>query len=320
MSDLSLDLYRKAYLIRKSEEEICKYYPEDGMKTPMHMSMGEEAIAVGICHALKQEDQVFCSYRSHALYLAKTENIDNFFAEMYGKSTSLQKGKGGSMHLCEPALGFMGASAIVASQIPVAVGSAFANKILKNGKIVAVFFGDGAVDEGVFWESLNVACLMELPILFVCEDNDFAVHTPPSVRHGYASITEIVSNFNCNVFQDETTDVEVIYKLTQGAIKKMKKNQQPCFFHLKYYRYLEHVGINEDFEAGYRSRNEFEKWLKKDPIRLQRDRLIELGLEDEVQAIEKEIDSKVNDSIVATKKAPFADKDELYRGVLAEAC
>ncbi len=143
---LNFDLYKKLYLARRAEEKIREHYMEDEMKTPMHMSMGEEAIAVGICHALKAEDQVFATYRSHAIYLAKTQKIDDFFAEMYGKDTALLKGKGGSMHMCAPESGFMGTSAIVASIIPVAVGVAFANKQMGNGKLATVFFGDGATD------------------------------------------------------------------------------------------------------------------------------------------------------------------------------
>jgi TPP-dependent pyruvate/acetoin dehydrogenase alpha subunit len=271
---LSLELYKKLYLIRRAEEKIREHYMENEMKTPMHMSMGEEAIAVGVCHALKTEDQVFGTYRSHAIYLAKTQNVEDFFAEMYGKDTALLKGKGGSMHMCAPEAGFMGTSAIVASIIPVAVGAAFANKRKGNGKLVAVFFGDGALDEGDFWESLNVACLMKLPILFVCEDNGFAVHTPTSKRQGYASITDIVSRFNCNVLREKTTDVEIIYGLTLKAIESIKTTQMPCFIHLRYYRYLEHVGVNEDFDADYRSREEFEEWYKVDPVNLQRKRLL----------------------------------------------
>ena len=125
---LNLELYKKLYLIRRSEEKIIEHYPEDEMKTPMHMSMGEEAIAAGVCQALKKEDQVFGTYRSHATYLAKTQDIDNFFAELYGKNASLLKGKGGSMHLCAPDHGHLGTSAIVGNIIPVAVGAAFANK------------------------------------------------------------------------------------------------------------------------------------------------------------------------------------------------
>jgi acetoin:2,6-dichlorophenolindophenol oxidoreductase subunit alpha len=316
---INIELYKKMYLSRKVEETIREHYREDEMKTPMHMSMGEEAIAIGVCHALGAEDQVFCSYRSHAIYLAKTQNTDDFFAEMYGKDTAFLKGKGGSMHMCAPKSGFMGTSAIVASIIPVAVGAAFANQKKKNGKITAVFFGDGAIDEGNFWESLNIACLMKLPVLFVCEDNGFAVHTPTSMRHGYNSINEIVSKFNCNVLQENTTDAEVIYKLTQQAIKLIKKNHMPCFMYLRYYRYLEHVGVNEDFNMGYRSKDEFNEWLKKDPVKLQREKLIvKYSAKEEVIRIETEIDRQIENSLRLTREAAFPAALELYRNVFVE--
>jgi len=316
--ELNVELYKKVYLIRKTEEKICEHYYEDEMKTPMHMSMGGEAIAVGVCHSLKTEDQIFGTYRSHAIYIAKTGDTDNFFAEMYGKDTSLQKGKGGSMHLCAPESGFMGTSAIVGSIIPVAVGVAFANKRKGNGKLVTAFFGDGATDEGVFWESLNVACLMKLPILFVCEDNGLAVHTPKSCRHGHNSITDVVSQFNCSVFKEKTTDVEVIHELACNAIRLLKKNQKPCFLHLEYYRYLEHVGINEDFDAGYRSKDEFEEWYKVDPVNLQRKKLLEFGCnEAEIQKMERDIDTQIEKSIKLAQKAPFSDVSELYKEVYA---
>ncbi len=319
MSKLNLELYKKLYLIRKAEAEIRKHYPEDEMKTPMHMSMGGEAISVGVCQALKKKDQVFGTYRSHALYLAKASETDKFFAEMYGKTTGGAKGKAGSMHLSAPEDGMMGAFAIVGSIIPVAVGAAFANKKKKNGKIVAVFFGDGAIDEGNFWESLNVACLMKLPVLFVCEDNGFAVHTPGFIRHGYKSITDIVSKFHCKVFQKSTTDAEVIYKLSRKAIGALKKSQMPCFLHLKYYRYLEHVGINEDFDAGYRSKKEFEKWYKKDPVAIQRKKLLKSGIkEKKIIKLEKEIDGQIKTSIILAEKAPLAKVSEVYKDVFHE--
>jgi len=317
MLRLNLELYKKLYLARRAEEKIREHYMEDEMRTPMHMSMGEEAIAVGVCHALKAEDQVFGSYRSHAIYLAKTQKIDDFFAEMYGKATAFLKGKGGSMHMCAPESGFMGTSAIVASIIPVAVGAAFANKQRGNGKLVTVFFGDGAMDEGAFWESLNVACLMKLPVLFVCEDNGLAVHTPTSKRQGYASIADIVSKFNCNVLEENTTDAEVIYKLTCRAIKSIKTTQMPCFMHLRYYRYLEHVGVNEDFDAGYRLRREFEEWYQKDPVNSQREKIIlKYGIsEEELIGIEREIDNQIENSMRLAKEAPFAEVSELHKGV-----
>lgn len=286
------------------------------MKTPMHMSMGAEAIAVGVCEALGAEDQVFGTYRSHALFLAKTEDIDDFFAEMYGKETASLKGKGGSMHLCAPDYGFMGTSAVVGSIIPVAAGCAFANKRANNGKMVAVFFGDGAVEEGVFWESLNLACLMKLPVLFVCEDNGLAVHTSKSQRRGYKSITDVVSKFNCLVCEEKTTDAEVIYKLTHWAIEQMNTQFMPAFIHLQYFRYLEHVGVNEDFDAGYRCRDEFEEWLKVDPVSLQRKKLKDLGWkENTIKGVEMEINDRINDGLIRAKEADFCCVCELYKGV-----
>lgn len=288
------------------------------MKTPMHMSMGAEAISVGVCEALASQDQVFGTYRSHALYLAKTENTDDFFAELYGKETALLKGKGGSMHLCSPEHGFMGTSAIVASIIPVAVGCAFANKRANNGKMVAVFFGDGAIEEGVFWESLNLACLMKLPMLFVCEDNGLAVHTSKAQRQGFDSITKVVSKFNCLVYEAETIDAEAIYNLTHQAIKQVNTQLKPAFLRIEYFRYLEHVGVNEDFDAGYRRRDEFERWLSEDPVALQRKKLEALGwTQGAIEEVESQINEKVSRSFRKAQEAKFCDVSELFSGVFA---
>jgi len=314
---LNLELYRKLYLIRACEQKIVEHYFEDEMKTPMHMSMGAEAISVGICQALKAEDHVFGTYRSHALFLAKTGDTGDFFAEMYGKDTSSLKGKGGSMHLCSPDYGFMGASAIVASAIPVAAGCAFANKRANNGKLVAVFFGDGAVDEGCFWESFNAACLMKLPILFVCEDNGLAVHNPKSARRGYSSLTDIVSRFDCIAREDRTTDVEAIYELTTAVIEAMRNEQKPGFLRLEYFRYLEHVGVCQDFDAGYRSVEEFEEWVKIDPIAVQRKKLQNLGCQtDNIERLETEIEEGVSESFSGARSASFCEVSELYKEVL----
>ena len=157
--NIELELYKKMYLIRACEEAIIREYNNDGMKTPMHMSMGSEHISSAICLALGDRAQVFSSYRSHAPFIARTEDTDQFFLEMYGRKESVVGGRGGSMHLCYPEKGFIMSSAVVASQISVACGYAWANKQKKNDKVVVVFFGDGAIEEGGFWESLNIACL-----------------------------------------------------------------------------------------------------------------------------------------------------------------
>ena len=319
-SNLSLDLYKKMYLIRKAEELIIKYYPEDEMKTPMHTSMGQEAVAVAVCHALGQEGQIFGFYRSHAVFLTRTEDPERFFGELYGKVTGTARGKAGSMHLAAPDKGLMCASAVVASSIPLAVGAAFANKQKQNGAICCAYFGDGAVEEGVFWESLNVACVMRLPVLFVCEDNGLAVHSKPEVRRGFKRITEIVHHFECSVFQENSTDIELLYGLTQEAIESIKLNGRPSFLHLQCYRYLGHIGIAKDFDVGYRSKAEYEEWFKRDPLALQRKRLLsngwtEAGLGEE----ERRIDAQLEDSVRKAQAAPFPSPEELYTGVFHEA-
>ncbi len=317
--ELNLALYEKLFLARRSEEYIIKYYPEDEMKTPMHMSLGEEANAVGVIHTLKPDDQVVCSYRSHAIFLAKTQDTDKFFAELYGKVTGTAEGKSGSMHLADPGKGHICSTAIVGSGISVAVGIGFANLLKKNGNISCAFFGDGATDEGTFWESLNLACLKELPVLFVCEDNGFAVHTCCATRQGYDSIDKIVAGYNCDLFFTDSTDVEVIYNLAQKAIESIREKHRPAFLRIRCYRYLEHVGINEDFDAGYRSKEEFLEWQARDCVKIQRQKLLDNGIaEKEISALENVLDKRIEESIMKAKATPFPQPADLYRGVFYE--
>jgi len=315
---LNIDLYKKVYLIRAAEEKIIKHYPEDDMKTPVHLSLGQEAISAGVCHSVGKSDQIFGFYRSHGVYLSLTLETDKFFAEMYGKETGIAKGKAGSMHLSSVEHNFLGSSAVVATIIPVAVGAALANKMSKNNNFVFVFVGDGAVDEGVFWESINFACLKNLPVLFVYEDNNYAIHSPASDRHSYKSILEIVEKFGCNIFEENTTDPEKIYNIALDAVKKSKENNMPSFLSLKYYRYLEHVGIYPDFKFGYRSEEEYKKWLEIDPVKVQRAKLLKLYCNEiEVSEIEKSIDDQIEKSYQYAKKSNFAPVSELYEDVFA---
>lgn len=317
--NLILDLFKKAYLIRSAEELIIKHYDNNEMKTPMHMSMGEEAIVAGVTTALGKHSQIFGTYRSHGLYLAVTGETDKFFAEMYGKVTGVLKGKGGSMHLLSPRDGLLGVSAIVASTLPLTVGAAFANVYLKRKQITAGFFGDGAVDEGVFWESLNIACSKNLPVLLVCEDNGYAVHTPSKVRRGYKSLTNIIKQYSCSVFETDSTDAEEIYKLSVKAISSIHKKNKPAFLHLKYYRYLEHVGIHEDFNAGYRSKNEFMRWQKKDPVKLLRNKLKKVRVREiDIIKLEDRINKHIEVSFKKAIEAPFPDPSELLKNTFYE--
>jgi acetoin:2,6-dichlorophenolindophenol oxidoreductase subunit alpha len=313
---LSLDLYRKLYLIKKSEDKIADHYLENEMKTPMHMSRGGESIPVGIIAALGDRGQVTCTYRTHASYLAITEDTDAFFLELFGKNGTAM-GKAGSMHLCDPDSGLVCSTAIVGTNIPVGLGVAFSNLYNKSNKIVAIFFGDGAVDEGVFWESLNFACLKKLPVIFVYEDNGYAVHSPTKERHGYDSLCSIVDKFDCEVFDSSSIDVENVYHFTKYSMELIDRRIRPVFMRFQYYRYLEHVGVFDDFNQGYRDKEELIPWFKKDPIPRQRSRLIsEIGKE-QVILLEEQTRDKIDLSFTKAKAAGFADKEELYRDVFA---
>ena len=302
----SVDLYKKLYTIRCSEQCIIREYDKDEMKTPMHMSVGQEFISVGVISALDKDDQIVTSYRTHAAYLAKTDDVEGFFAEMYGKKTGVLGGKAGSMHLCNPDKGYPVSTAIVASGIPVACGMAYANKIQNNGRIVAVFFGDGAIDEGNFWESLNIACVMQLPILFVNEDNGLAVHTSKEQRHGYLDIRNIVKDFRCQVFTVDDNEVETVYKRTKESIESIRLKERPSFLYVNCYRYLEHVGVKEDFDAGYRKKNEW--WYHNDCLKLQEEKVRGVDL----ISIKQSINDRVEAAIAKAKTDEFPDLEELY--------
>jgi TPP-dependent pyruvate/acetoin dehydrogenase alpha subunit len=316
----SLDLYRMLFFARRCEEYIIKHYPEDLMRTPMHMSLGQEFIPVGICRALEGKSDVFASYRSHAAFLAQTQDSDRFFGELYGRVTGTADGKGGSMHLSAPDKGHLLSSGIVASTIPVAVGTAYANKRLKNGRTAVVFFGDGATDEGGFWESVNAAAIFELPVFFVCEDNGWAVHTPPSAHQGFSSLADVGRLFDCHFFADDSNDVERIYSIAREALARVAERPRPVLMHLKCCRYLEHVGIYEDWHLGYRSDSERTDWEGKDSLKTQRRRLLSQGIsEAEIAALEHDVDASVRASVQLAAQAPVPDLDRLYHGVFHEA-
>jgi TPP-dependent pyruvate/acetoin dehydrogenase alpha subunit len=223
------------------------------------------------------------------------------------------------MHLASPDTGHLWSSAIVGTQIPMAVGTAFANKQLSKGRATAVFFGDGAVDEGAFWESLNLAALMRLPLLFVCEDNGLAVHTTPEERHGYKSIDDIVARFHCDAYADDSNDVESIYRMTRVAAKKAMEVGRPAFLRIRCMRYLEHVGVAEDWNAGYRHREEAQAWFDRDSVLVQRERARLAVGDAALKAMEVDVEDRILDAVARADAAPHPTRDRLARGVFYEA-
>lgn len=315
-----LELYRKVLLVRRSEERIQQHYLEDEMKTPVHLYIGQEAVAVGVCAALEATDPVVGTYRSHGIYLARTEDVEGFFGELYGRVTGPGKGKAGSMHLASPEHGVVMTSAVVGTTIPVALGLAWAKHYRREPGVAAAFFGDGAVDEGVFWESLNFACLKRLPVLFICEDNGLAIHTRAEDRHGYRDIARVVSAFDCHVASSDSADPLEICDLTRDLLRAREADGRPAFLHLQCYRFVEHVGIrvDRDFHLGYRREEEFADWTARDPVRVLRERLVAKGVpEEQLKALEEEIDARLARAIESARTAPRPDPKSLYEDVWA---
>jgi pyruvate dehydrogenase E1 component alpha subunit len=270
-----ISLLKKILIIRNSEDIISKYYSQNEMKTPMHMSKGEElVVSVAVLTFLKNSD-FFGYYRSHALYLSATEDLKSFFGEMYGKVIGENKGITGSMHIFNPKKNIKLVSAIVASTIAPAVGSAYANLIKKNNRFTVSFFGDGATEEGVFWESMNFSCLKKIPIIFICLNNKIAVDVMIKERQSY-KINEIVKKFNLKTYTISSFDILKICKVYNDASNYIKKHGGPIFIEANYYRQLQHIGVNDDFnnasnnfeKKNYRSRLEHKFYAKKDPYLL----------------------------------------------------
>ncbi|MDP3723065.1 MAG: thiamine pyrophosphate-dependent dehydrogenase E1 component subunit alpha [Candidatus Omnitrophota bacterium] len=313
-----LTLYRKLVLARRAEERIRQEYSADEIKTPVHLGIGQEAVPVGVCHGLPPDTKTFGTYRNHALFLTVTEDTDRFFAELYGKATGPGKGKAGSMHLASPAHGLMATSAVVGTTIPVAVGAALANAYRGSDELVAVFFGDGAVEEGVLWESLNFASLRRLRILFVCEDNDLAIHTPAKDRQGFRSIPEAVRGFKCHVMSVDGSDVMSVIDATRQLLTRMAQDPQPGFLHATYFRFLEHVGPKEDFDAGYRRRPTVEERERLDPIARFAQAIGQHGISpSDLAGVRAAVDAQIDASVRAAQAAPFAAAGELLTDVWA---
>jgi len=314
-----LVLYRKLMLIRLAEEKIRHEYDTDAMKTPVHLGLGQEAIAVGVCEALPPGTKTFGTYRNHALYLTVTQETDRFFAELYGRATGSGKGKAGSMHLSAPAHGLMATSAVVGTTIPLAVGAALAAAYQGKPDLVVAFFGDGAVEEGVFWESMNFACLHRLRILFVCEDNGLAIHTPTSQRQGFRSIPDAVRGFHCHVASHDGSDLLGTLAATQRMLTQMAREPKPGLLHLTYYRLLEHVGPREDFEAGYRQHLTAEERERVDPVVRFEKELYQVGCSaTELAAIRTALEQQLEASVQSAQAAPFPSASALQTDVWVE--
>lgn len=306
-------VYYSLRMIRRAEEEVARVYPSDKIKSPVHLSIGQEAVAVGICDPLEARDYVSPTYRGHAAYLAKGGSLRGMVAELYGKATGCAGGKGGSMHLIAPEVNVMGASAVVGTTVPTGIGAAFAQKRLKTGAVVANFFGDGATEEGAFYESLNFAALHQLPVLFVMENNGLAIHTGTEKRWATDRMCERVATYGIPTIQFETSDVLDIRAATIEAVAQMRDGGGPHFFECKTYRWREHVGPGDDYDQGYRSDADLKKWQAMDQVAAIGDRL---SPEDRAKT-DADVEAAIKDAFDFAETSPWPDDSQLFANVYA---
>ncbi|GAB6127067.1 thiamine pyrophosphate-dependent dehydrogenase E1 component subunit alpha [Humidesulfovibrio idahonensis] len=318
---LALDLYRRMLLIRLTEEHIATAYAEQQMRCPVHLCIGQEAIAAGACAALDPGDVVMSTHRSHGHYLAKGGDLYAMLAEIYGKADGCCLGKGGSMHLIDMQAGFLGAVPIVGSTMPIATGTAFASHLRGEKRVSMVFLGEGSTEEGVFHESVQFAALHKLPIVYVCEDNGFSVNTPLDERRAAGlRLEDLARAHTLHVDSGDGNDALGVHALCKRAVDRARAGQGPSFLLLSTYRWLEHCGPNDDHHLCCRSAADFELWKKRCPVDALTRVLLDADVpQQELDALRGSIAAAVADALARAKAAAPADPAVSTMHLYAEA-
>ena len=315
----SIELYACMQRIRLVEEAISTRYVEQEMRCPVHLSVGQEAAAAGVCLALETRDKVFSTHRSHAHYLSKGGDLRKMLAEIYGKATGCIGGRGGSMHIMDLDVNMVASIPIVGSCIPLAVGSALADSLDGRDDVSIAYLGDASVEEGVFHESANFAKLRDLPVLFVCENNLYSVYTQLHERQPDRPITSLAEAHGIPTYHCDGNDVEEVYRSTLNALKNARSNKGPSFLLLDTYRWLEHCGPNFDNDIGYRTEAEFRIWKNRDPVILYKKNLLKKGILTEEGNVELkcEIQKEITAAFDFAKNSPYPDHSTAINHVYA---
>ena len=310
-------MYLVAVKIRRLEEKLIKLYPEQEIKCPVHLYIGEEAIATGVCANLEKDDYIFSTHRCHGHYIAKGGDLKLLMAELYGKRTGCSKGKGGSMHLVAPEVGILGTSSIVGGITPLAVGTALASVMQGNRRVAVAFLGEGGVDEGSFHESLNFASLKKLPVIFVCENNFYAVNSPQWARQPADNIAQRAEGYMMPGQCVDGNDILAVFKVAKEAVKRARNRDGPTLIECRTYRWMQHAGPNYDFESGCRPKEELDEWVKKCPIKRYEELLLKENIisQSEITQIIDQVDKEIEEAVTFGKTSPFPDRDELLDDV-----
>ena len=314
------EIFYSMLRIRRVQERIAALYLHDEMKTPVHLCIGQEAVAVGVCSALEKDDYISSNHRGHGHYLAKGGDLKALIAELHCKEGGCSRGFGGSMHLIDTAVGHMGSSSIVGDGIPIGTGLALSIKMKGTNRVSAVFLGDGAADEGVLYESINFAMLKKLPVVFVIENNQWSVCSHVSTRQNGINIFHYAPHSRLPTYRIDGNDALTIWETTHQAVKRARKGKGPSLIECLTYRILGHAGCESQDPGDYRDPLEIVDWKKKCPVvRLQKDLLNTNILDhDDIASMERKIGSEIDDAFNFAKLSPLPDEKNLQTCLFCE--
>lgn len=314
---LMVESYRKMVLIRKFEMCASKLFAQNKLPGFLHLYVGEEAVATGVCSALEVTDYITSTHRGHGHLIAKGGDVKKMMAELFAKETGYCKGKGGSMHISDRDKGILGANGIVGAGIPIASGAAFASKYKGDGRVAVSFFGDGAANRGTFHEALNMAAAFKLPAVFVCENNLFAISVCARYHMAISDISDRAAAYGMPGYSIDGNDVELVYETTKAAVERARRGEGPTLIECKTWR---HRGHYEGDPDDYRTAEEKAEWMQKDPIERLAKRLIEEGIctQAELDAIASDADKLLAEAIDEAEAAPVPSVSALMADIYKE--
>lgn len=311
-----VEMYKLMVKIRLFEEKVFELYAQNLVPGTIHLYTGQEAVAVGVCSALRKDDYITSTHRGHGHCIAKGADIKRVMAEILGKETGYCKGKGGSMHIADFSIGMLGATAVVGAGIPIAVGAGLSIKLRKTSQVAACFFGDGASNQGTFHEGINMAAIWQLPVIFVCENNLYAMGTHQLRVMKIENIANRAAAYGIPGVVVDGNDVLAVYEAASNAVERARRGEGPTLIECKTYRHRGHSRVDP---AKYRPREEVEAWLAKDPIKRLRERLLQSNAltEVEIQLMDKEISTEIEEAVKYAMESPYPEPEEALEDVYA---
>jgi pyruvate dehydrogenase E1 component alpha subunit len=312
-----VDLYERMALVREFEQRVSRLYRDNQIPGFIHTSLGQEAVAVGVCAALRPDDYLVTTHRGHGHVLAKGADPEAAMAELFGKATGLCKGKGGSMHIADARLGILGANAIVGASIPLATGAALSSKQLGLDRVAVAFFGDGAVNQGSFHEGVNLATIWKLPVLFVCENNTYAEFTDSRTMSRRESVVAAAEALGCPGTAVDGNDVEAVAAAASEAVQRCRRGDGPALLEATTYRWMGHY---EGDPQTYKPEDEVAAWKARDPLLVARGRILErqLASDAELDAISAETVERIDRAERFARESPYPDLDQIWTDVYGD--